>query len=436
MSDALLHPGYFTAGVAEADPEIAAAIGQELERQRDVVELIASENIVSRAVLEAQGSVLTNKTVEGYPGKRYHGGAVNVDAVERLAIERACRLFGCAFANLQPHSGSQANQAVFHALLAPGEAVLSMALSAGGHLSHGAPVNLSGKAYRATQYGVRRQDGLIDMDEVERLAREAAPKLIVAGGSSYPRAIDFAAFRAVADAVGARLLVDMAHFAGLVAGGAHPSPFPHAHVVTTTTYKSLRGARGGVILTDDGALAKKVDAAIFPGVQGSPLLHAMAAKAVCLGEALKPEFRAYAHAALDNARTLAAALVAHGHDVVSGGTDTPIVLLDLRRQGLKGNLASESLERAGITCNKNAVPFDAEPPMVTSGLRFGASAGTTRGFGAGEFTLIGRLIAHVLDGLARNPGDNGAAERAARAAVRDLTARFPIYPDAAGRADT
>ncbi|MFQ6017790.1 MAG: serine hydroxymethyltransferase [Kiloniellaceae bacterium] len=428
MDDGILHPGYFTAGMAKTDPEIAAAVAAELTRQRDVVELIASENIVSRAVLEAQGSVLTNKTVEGYPGKRYHGGAVNVDVVERLAIERACRLFDCRFANVQPHSGSQANQAVFHALLAPGDRVLGMALSAGGHLSHGAPVNISSTWYDIAQYGVRPDDGRIDFDAVARLARQQRPGLIIAGGSAYPRRIDFARFRAIADEVGARLLVDMTHFAGLVAGQAHPSPFPHAHVVTTTTYKSLRGARGGIILTDDEALAKRIDFAVFPGHQGSPLLHGLVAKAVCLGEALKPEFRAYARAVLANARALAAGLRARGFEVVSGGTDTPVVLLDLRRQGLTGNAASESLERAGITCNKNAVPFDPEKPAVTSGLRFGTSACTTRGFGAAEFETVARLSAEVLDGLARRPDDNGAAERAAYAEVRRLTGRFPIYP--------
>ncbi len=427
MARDTLHADYFSAALAEADPEIAAAIGDELTRQRDVVELIASENIVSRAVLEAQGSILTNKTVEGYPGKRYHGGAVNVDVVERLAIARACELFGCGHANVQPHSGSQANQAVFQALLRPGDAVLSMELTSGGHLSHGAKVNISGKFFQVTHYGVRRQDGRIDMDEAARLAREHRPKLIIAGGSAYPRAIDFAGFRAIADQAGARLLVDMAHFAGLVAGGAHPNPFPHAHVVTTTTYKSLRGARGGIILSDDEALMQKIDSGVFPGVQGSPMLHALAAKAVCLGEALKPEFKAYAHAVLANARALAARLMAGGYDVVSGGTDTPIVLVDLRRQGLKGNAASESLDRAGLTCNKNAVPFDEEKPGVTSGLRFGASAGTTRGFGADEFRFIGEKIAAVLDALADHPEDNGACEAAVFEEIHALTKRFPIY---------
>lgn len=428
----VLHPGYFTARLEEADPEIAAAVGDELERQRDVVELIASENIVSRAVLEVQGSILTNKTIEGYPGRRYHGGAVNVDVIERIAIARACRLFGCRFANVQPHSGSQANQAAFLALLEPGDPVLAMALSAGGHLSHGAPVNQSGKWFRALHYGVRREDGLIDHDAVERLAIEHHPKLIVAGGSAYSRAIDFARFRAIADRVGARLLVDMAHFAGLVAGGVHPSPIGHADVVTTTTYKSLRGARGGLILTDSEELAKRVNSAVFPGVQGSPLLHALAAKAVCLGEALKPQFRVYARAVLANARALADTMIARGYDVVGGGTDTPLFLLDLRRQGLTGAIASESLDRAWITCNKNAVPFDERKPTVTSGLRLGASAGTTRGFGVAEFRLIGSSIADVLDGLARDARDNSPIEAAVRARIAALTKRFPIYEAGSG----
>ncbi|MFI4985978.1 MAG: serine hydroxymethyltransferase [Alphaproteobacteria bacterium] len=427
----VLHPGYFTARLREIDPTIADAVAQEYERQCHVIELIASENIVSRAVLEVQGSLLTNKTVEGLPGKRYHGGAVNVDVVERVAIERACALFGCRFANVQPHSGSQANQAAFLAVLEPGDVVLSMALSAGGHLSHGAPFNQSGKFYRVVAYGVRRQDGLIDYDAVAALAREHKPKLLVAGGSSYPRAIDFARMRAIADTVGARLLVDMAHFAGLVAGGAHANPLPHADVVTTTTYKSLRGARGGVILSNDETLARRINSAVFPGVQGSPLLHALAAKAVCLAEALKPEFRLYAHAVLENARALAATLAARGWDVVGGGTDTPIVLLDLRRQGLKGLPASESLERAGITCNKNAVPFDEEKPTLTSGLRLGASAATTRGFGVAEFRQTGTWIADVLDGLVLAPLQNDALESAVYTEVRALTKRFPIYPAAA-----
>ena len=422
-----LHDGYFTARLAEADPVIAAAVAEELRRQRDVVELIASENIVSRAVLDAQGSILTNRSIEGYPGERYHGGAVHVDAIEREAIARACALFGCRFANVQPHSGSQANHAVLFAVARPGDTILGMELAAGGHLTHGAPWNISGQLFNAVAYGVRRSDGRIDYDEVDALARAHRPKLIIAGGSAYPRRIEFEPLRRTADAVGARLLVDMAHFAGLVAGGVHPSPLPHADIVTTTTYKSLRGPRGALILTNDAGLAKRIDAALFPGLQGTPLLHAVTAKAVCLGEALRPEFRAYAAAVLDNARTLAAALMRRGYDVVTGGTDTPLLLVDLRRRGLKGNVAAESLDRAGITCNKNPVPFDEEKPAVSSGLRFGASAGTTRGFATPEFELIGTLIADVLDGLAVGAGDNGAAEAAAAARVAELTRRFPIY---------
>jgi glycine hydroxymethyltransferase len=423
------HRGYFTASLAEADPAIAAAVQDELRRQNEQIELIASENIVSAAVLEAQGSVLTNKTVEGYPGKRYHGGAVNVDVVERLAIERATRLFGCAFANVQPHSGSQANQVVFLALLKPGDTILSMDLAAGGHLSHGAGPNLSGKWFNAVQYGVRRQDGLIDYDEVEGLARDHRPKLLIAGGSAYPRAIDFARMRAIAEGAGAHLLVDMAHFAGLVAGGVYPHPFPHAHVATTTTYKNLRGARGGIILCDDAGLAKKIDSAVFPGLQGSPLLHAIAAKAVSLGEALRPEFKDYARAVLENARALAVALEGRGLEIVTGGTDTPLMLVDLRPKGLTGNLAQASLDAAGLACNKNAIPFDPEKPAVTSGLRLGASAGTTRGFGTEEFTRVGHLIAEVLDGLAANPNDNSAVEHAIAAQVAELCRQFPIYPE-------
>jgi glycine hydroxymethyltransferase len=422
----LLHRGYFTAALAEVDPEIAAAVADELERQRDVVELIASENIVSRAVLEAQGSILTNKTIEGYPGNRYHGGAANVDVIERIAIERAGRLFGCRFANVQPHSGSQANQAVFVALLKEGDKVLSMELFAGGHLSHGSPYNLTGRCFPVVQYGVRRQDGLIDYDGVDGLAREHRPRLIIAGGSAYPRAIDFPRLRKAADAVGALLLVDMAHFSGLVAGGAHPSPFPYADIATTTTYKSLRGARGGIILTDREEIAKKIDGGVFPGVQGSPLLHALAAKAVCLGEALRPEFKAYAAAVLANARALAETLLQRRYDLVGGGTDTPLMLVDLRRQGVKGNVASALLERAGITCNKNPVPFDPEEPSVGSGLRFGVSAATTRGFGTAEFATVGGWIADLLDALARR-SDTSALETEIHRRVVAMTARFPIY---------
>ena len=421
------HAGYFTAALADTDPEVAAAIADEAARQNDQIELIASENIVSRAVLEAQGSILTNKTIEGYPGRRYHGGAANVDVIEKLAVDRACRLFGSNFANVQPHSGSQANHAVLLALIRPGETLLSMDLASGGHLSHGAAPNLSGKWFDAQRYGVRRQDGLIDYEEVERLAAEHTPKLIIAGGSAYPRAIDFERFRAIADGCGASLLVDMAHFAGLVAGDVHPSPLPHAHVVTTTTYKSLRGARGGLILTDDEALAGKLDAAMFPGLQGSPLLHAIAAKAVCLGEALRPEFKAYAIQVLKNARALAETLVTGGLSVVTGGTDTPLMLVDLREMGLTGDVASESLERAGLTANKNAIPFDPEPPAVTSGLRLGVSAGTTRGFGTAEFTLIGETIVEVLKGLGAAPTGNGSVEAGALARINALSQAFPIY---------
>ena len=422
-----VHAGYFTAPLAESDPELAGMIGRELARQRDQIELIASENIVSRAVLEAQGSVLTNKTVEGYPGNRYHGGADLADGIEALGIARARALFGCGFANLQPHSGSQANQVVYLALLKPGDRILSMGLAAGGHLSHGARPNQSGKWFDVRHYGVRRQDGRIDMEEVARAAEEHRPKLIIAGGSAYPRIIDFEGFRAIADGIGAHLLVDMAHFAGLVAGGAHPSPVPHAHITTTTTYKSLRGARGGMVLTDDGDLAKRIDSALFPGVQGSPMLHAMAGKAACLGEALKPAFKDYAAAVVENARALAAALMARGHDIVSGGTDTALMLVDLRAKGLTGDVAGARLEQAGLTCNKNAVPFDTEKPTVTSGLRLSSSAGTTRGFGRAEFTRVGELIADVLDELAA--GRDGAAVVGARAAASEICRRFPIYPD-------
>ena len=421
------HAGYFSAPLAEADSEVAAAIAGEAARQNNQIELIASENIVSRAVLEAQGSILANRTVEGYPDGRYHGGAANVDVIEKLAVDRARRLFGCAFANVQPHSGSQANHAVLLALVKPGEALLGMDLAAGGHLSHGAGANLSGKWFDARHYGVRRQDGLIDYDEVERLAAEHQPKLIIAGGSAYPRVVDFERFRAIADGCGASLLVDMAHFAGLVAGGVHPSPVPYADVVTTTTYKSLRGARGGLILTNDPALARKLDSAMFPGLQGSPLLHAVAAKAVCLGEALRPEFKDYAKRVLENARALADALIAGGLSLVSGGTDTPLMLVDLRPLELTGDAASASLERAGLTANKNAIPFDPKPPTVTSGLRLGSSAGTTRGFGRAEFKLIGETIVEVLKGLRTSLDGNGAVEAAALSRIGALSRSFPIY---------
>ena len=421
--------GYFSENLAQADPEVHRAIQGELARQGDQIELIASENLVSLASLQALGSVMTNKTVEGYPGRRYYGGAEFADAIERLAIGRAKALFGCAYANVQSHSGSQANQAVYLALLRPGDTLLSMSLAAGGHLSHGAAPNLSGKWLNPVQYGVRREDGLIDYGQVAELARAHQPKLIVAGGSAYPRAIDFARFREIADDVGAVLMTDIAHFSGLVAAGVHPNPFPHAHVVTTTTYKNLPGARGGLILTNDEALARKFNSAVFPGMQGSIILNAVAAKAVCLGWALKPGFKIYARAVLDNARALAAALIEAGYEIVTGGTDTPLMLVDLRPRGLTGDVASHHLEAAGLTCNKNAVPFDDQPPTVTSGLRLGVSAGTTRGFGTAEFGAIGGMIARVLDELRDGPGgkDNGAVEAAVREEVRALCRRFPIY---------
>jgi len=384
---------------------------------------------VSRAVLEAQGSVLTNKYAEGYPGRRYYGGCEFVDAAERLAIERARRLFGCAFANVQPHAGAQANQAVLLALLSPGDRILGMSLAAGGHLTHGARPNLSGKWFEPIAYGVRREDSRIDYDEVARLAEAHRPKLIIAGGSAYPRIIDFARFRAIADSVGAYLMVDMAHFAGLVAGGVHPSPLPHAHVVTTTTHKTLRGPRGGMILSNDDAIGKRIDSAIFPGLQGGPLMHAIAAKAVAFGEALRPDFALYARAVVENAQTLAAALAEEGLDIVSGGTDTHLMLVDLRPLGLTGREAESALERAGMTCNKNGIPFDPQKPTVTSGIRLGSPAATTRGFGAEEFRRVGEWIGDVLRGVARGPAENGATEARVRAAVGELCARFPVYPE-------
>jgi glycine hydroxymethyltransferase len=426
---ALAHDAFFEAGVAEADPDLHRALQDELKRQREKIELIASENIVSRAVLEAQGSVLTNKYAEGYPGRRYYGGCEYVDVAEGLAIERAKKLFGCSFANVQPHSGAQANQAVFFALLQPGDTFLGLSLSHGGHLTHGSPANQSGKWFKAVSYKVGQDNHLIDFDEVEKLAKEHKPKLIVAGGSAYPRVIDFARFRKIADSVGAYLMVDMAHFAGLVAGGAHPSPLPHAHVVTTTTHKTLRGPRGGMILSNDEELGKKINSAVFPGLQGGPLMHVIAAKAVALGEALKPEFRDYAKAVVENAKALAATLQARGLDIVSGGTDTHLMLVDLRPKKLTGRAAELSLDHAGLTCNKNGIPFDPEKPAVTSGIRLGSPAGTTRGFGPAEFRQIGELIGDVLDGLANsNSGDNSAAEGAARTKVAELCRRFPIYP--------
>jgi glycine hydroxymethyltransferase len=428
-------PGrFFCDALREADPEIATAILRERDRQQSQIELIASENIVSRAVLEAQGSVLTNKYAEGYPGRRYYGGCEFVDAVEMLAIERAKRLFGCRFANVQPHSGAQANQAVLVALLKPGDTILGMALAAGGHLTHGAPPNLSGKWFDAVAYGVRREDGRIDLDEVETLARHHRPKLIIAGGSAYSRIIDFARFRAIAEEVGAHLMIDMAHFAGLVAGGVYPSPLPHAHVVTTTTHKTLRGPRGGLILANDEEIGKRINSAVFPALQGGPLMHVIAAKAVALHEALEPSFKTYARSVVENAKVLASTLSEAGLEIVSGGTDSHLILVDLRPLGLTGRDAEISLERAGITCNKNGIPFDPQKPTITSGIRLGSPAATTRGFGPREFRVVGEYIVEVLRALGRQPGDNRAAEARVRLQVRDLCARFPIYggPNGAG----
>lgn len=424
-------PTYFVQDVSASDPEVMASLSAELCRQQNQIELIASENIVSRAVLQAAGSVLTNKYAEGYPGRRYYGGCECVDVSETLAIERAKKLFGVEFVNVQPHSGAQANGAVFQALLQPGDTILGMSLAAGGHLTHGAPPAQSGKWFNAIQYGVRREDAAVDYDEVERLAAEHRPKLIIAGGSAIPRQIDFARFRAIADQVGARLLVDMAHFAGLVAGGAHPNPVPFADIVTTTTHKTLRGPRGGMIMTNNAELAKKINTAVFPGLQGGPLMHIIAAKAVAFGEALRPEFRDYAAQVVANARALADELVKGGLAIVTGGTDTHLMLVDLRPKGLTGNIAEESLGRAGITCNKNGIPFDPEKPMVTSGVRLGTPAGTTRGFGEEEFRFVGRLIIQVLDGLAAHRDDNGSVEASVRAEVNALCDKFPIYPHGA-----
>jgi len=420
---------FFTAALAETDPEIAGAVKAELGRQRDEIELIASENIVSRAVLEAQGSVLTNKYAEGYPGKRYYGGCQFVDVAENLAIERAKKLFGCGFANVQPNSGSQANQGVFFALLQPGDTYLGLNLAAGGHLTHGSPVNMSGKWFKPVPYTVREDDQRIDYEEVARLADQHKPKLIVAGGSAYPRIIDFVKMRAIADSVGAKLMVDMAHFAGLVAGGAHPSPFPHAHVVTTTTHKTLRGPRGGMILTNDEDLAKKINSAIFPGIQGGPLMHVIAAKAVAFGEALRPEFKLYAKNVVENAKALAETLKGHGFAIVSGGTDTHLMLVDLRPKRLTGKVSEAALGRAHITTNKNGIPFDPEKPFVTSGIRLGTPAGTTRGFGVAEFQQVGDLIAEVLNVLSQKGADEDSlVEEAVRGKVSALLKRFPIYP--------
>jgi glycine hydroxymethyltransferase len=419
---------FFAASLAEADPEIADAIASELGRQRDEIELIASENIVSRAVLEAQGSVLTNKYAEGYPGRRYYGGCQFVDIVERLAIERVTRLFGCRFANVQPNSGSQANQAVFLALLRPGDTFMGLDLAAGGHLTHGSAVNMSGRWFKPVSYGVRRDDQRIDMDALERSAHEHRPKLIIAGGSAYARFWDFARFRAIADAVGAIFMVDMAHFAGLVAGGAHPSPFPHAHVVTSTTHKTLRGPRGGLILSDDEEIAKKINSAIFPGLQGGPLMHVIAAKAVGFGENLQPEFKLYAEQVVANAAALGKEIADGGYDLVTGGTDNHLMLVDLRAKRLTGKAAEAALERAHITCNKNGVPFDPEKPMITSGIRLGSPAATSRGFGLAEFELVGSLILETLDGLAAHgEAGNAGVEAGVRARVAELTRRFPIY---------
>ncbi len=419
---------FFGTTLAERDPQLAAAIDDEFARQCDQIELIASENIVSPAVLEAQGSVLTNKYAEGYPARRYYGGCEYVDVAEELAVERAKQLFDCAFANVQPHSGAQANQAAFLALVEPGDTIMGLSLSAGGHLTHGAPPNLSGKWFKVAPYGVQRETALIDYDQLEKDALAARPKLIIAGGSAYPRLIDFARFREIADKCGAYLMVDMAHFAGLVAGRAHPSPLPFAHVVTTTTHKTLRGPRGGMILSNDEALGKKFNSAVFPGLQGGPLMHVIAAKAVAFQEALLPEFRQYSQQVVDNARALAATLVDEGLDIVAGGTDTHLMLVDLRPKKLTGNVAEASLERAGLTCNKNGIPFDPEKPSVTSGIRLGTPAGTTRGFATDEFRAVGRLIGKVFDGLATNANDNSAIEREVREEVAALCLRFPIYP--------
>jgi len=418
----------FSAPLREVDPEIADVVKRELGRQRDEIELIASENIVSRAVLEAQGSVLTNKYAEGLPGKRYYGGCEFVDIAERLAIERVTKLFGCKFANVQPHSGASANAEVFFALLQPGDTFMGLNLAAGGHLTHGSPVNMSGKWFKPVPYGVRRDDHRIDIEEVSRLAREHKPKLIIAGGSAYPRIIDFRAFRAICDEVGALLMVDMAHFAGLVAAGVHPSPFPHAHVVTTTTHKTLRGPRGGVILSDNEEIARKLNSAVFPGMQGGPLMHVIAAKAVAFGEALRPSFRTYARSVVENAKALAETLKSHGLDIVSGGTDTHLMLVDLRPKRLTGKVAETALGRAHITCNKNGIPFDPEKPTVTSGIRLGAPACTTRGFGIAEFRQVGGLIAEVLDVLSqKNVEEDSLVEAAVRDKVKALIGRFPIY---------
>ena len=421
---------FFCGSLINRDPDLKKSIDDELDRQREQIELIASENVVSRAVMEAQGGIMTNKYAEGYSGRRYYGGCEFVDVAEILAIERAKKLFGCSFVNVQPHSGCQANGAVMMALLEPGDTILGLSLAAGGHLTHGAPPAQSGKWFNAVQYGVRKEDALIDYDEVEKLASENKPKLIIAGGSAYPRTIDFERFRAIADSVGAIFMVDMAHFAGLVATGIHPSPLPHADVVTTTTHKTLRGPRGGMVLTNNEDIAKKINSAVFPGLQGGPLMHVIAAKAVAFDEALTPEFKAYSQSVVDNANVLAEVLVERGCDIVSGGTDTHLMLIDLRPKGLTGRDAEASLERAAMTCNKNGIPFDPEKPMVTSGIRLGTPAATTRGFGVEEFRQVGHLISDVLDGLAANPTDNSAAENTAREQVQALCLKYPIYTNA------
>lgn len=422
---------FFTRSIVESDKDVAQAIHAEIQRQQQQIELIASENIVSRAVLEAQGSPLTNKYAEGYPGRRYYGGCEHVDVVETLAIERAKALFGAAYANVQPSSGSQANQGVFLALLKPGDKILGMSLDAGGHLTHGARPNMSGKWFEAHAYGVREEDARIDYDAVRKQAHDVQPQLIIAGGSAYPREIDFAEFRKIADEVGAYFMVDMAHFAGLVAGGVYPNPLPHAHVCTTTTHKTLRGPRGGMILSNDPDLGKKFNSAIFPGLQGGPLMHVIAGKAVAFGEALQPEFADYARQVVANCAAMSTAVIEGGYAIVSGGTDSHLALIDLRPKGLKGNAAEEALERAYITCNKNGVPFDPEKPTVTSGLRVGSPAGTTRGFGEAEFTQIGQMMVRVLDALVDSPEGNAEVEAEVREEVKALTARFPIYPELA-----
>jgi glycine hydroxymethyltransferase len=420
--------GFFKTDLSAADPVVFASVERELQRQQHEIELIASENIVSKAVLEAQGSVLTNKYAEGYPGRRYYGGCEYVDEVERLAIERACKLFDCSFANVQPHSGANANQAVFMALLQPGDTFMGMDLAAGGHLTHGSPANQSGKWFKPVAYTVRRQDHLIDYDALAETAEREKPKLIIAGGSAYSRHIDFKRFREIADSIGAYLMVDMAHFAGLVAGGVFPSPVPHAHIVTTTTHKTLRGPRGGMVLSNDEALGKKINSAVFPGLQGGPLMHVIAAKAVAFGEALQPEFKTYAKQVVANAKVLADTLVKSGVEIVSGGTDSHLMLVDLQRKNVTGKATEAALGRANITCNKNGVPFDPKPPTVTSGVRLGSPAGTTRGFGEAEFKQVGELIARVVDGLAKNGEENnGAVEAEVKREVLDLTSRFPIY---------